>query len=219
MVELAPAHDALSQCTSDWFVCHILAGPGHTEGLATQLSRNENAYYLPTTTVTVKNGLLPDGRQNYRKKQKPLFPGYLFLNGDDAKSTAYDSPHCYQIDDVVKGMQQQLSEELLTIAMALEVRPDLTTGPLYKKGSLVKIFFPHELAGCIGRVNFEAPDGMVYINIRCMNAGIPIPVPLNCVERLDIDDGSVHTGLLFVTCINCGRDTKNVSGFCDRCQQ
>lgn len=225
MVSGSPQHDAtvrviedaFARFQDDWFLCHILSGHGHTNGLAADLRRNDCNYFLPLTTYKVKNGKTPDGKQAHCLKTKPLFPGYIFLNGDNAKGVAYDSPHSYQIDDVARGMQKQLGSELRTVAMALEVKPDLVPGPLYRKGSLVKISFPHELAGCLGRVNFESPDGFVYINVKLMNTGIPIPVPISCVDAMTEGEEEEFSKLK-VSCLSCGRDTRNITGVCDRCK-
>jgi hypothetical protein len=196
-----------------------MPGSGHESGLASFLQRQERRldkplpFYLPLTVVKVKNGIV-QGEQMYRHVSRPLFPGYAFLNGPDTVDAAYESDHCGRVEPIAQGMQEQLTGELIDVARALAACPALTTGPLFPNGRLVKIAYPHKLAGMLGRVAKEY-DGNVYVNVPLLNAGIPIAVEPEYIELMP--ENSVAARRFKVCCGVCGRDTKNASGICDRC--
>jgi hypothetical protein len=215
MTGMLMAGKTVADCLGQWFLCLITAGHGHTPKLLDDLEFEGATYYHPIVERKIphKNGR---GKEHPRKTYQPLFPGYLFLNGDTARSIAFESNHAYRVDEIPKGMQRQLTTELTAVEFAIKKTPDLKTGPLFEKGTLVRILYPHELAGTLGRANEEEDDGTVWINVPLLNAGFPIPVPPSCLEAAS--DIVPKQQKLNVCCRGCGRDTKNPSGMCDRCE-
>lgn len=209
----------VAECTDRWFLCMIQAGTGHTSGLLSDLDKLGASYFHPIHIVrkVSKNGN-PGPKNTYqRKTYQPLFPGYLFLNGDLARNVAFDSNHAYKIDNVANGMQDRLTGELSVVEYGLAKNPEMQAGPIFKKGVAVKIIHPHELAGTLARVSGTGDDGTVWVNIPLLNAGVPIQVDPELLERVKTEEEKQLT--LLVCCRDCGQDTRNPSGLCNRCNR
>lgn len=211
---------AVNACSGLWFLCMVSAAPGSLTGLLSDLNVAQADFYHPVHTVlkVCTNGNKGPNNKFKRRVEQSLFPGYLFLNGQTARDVAYDGRHAYRVDPVANGMQGPLTEQLKAVEYKIELDDSFSTGPQFCAGVAVRVLHPHPLAGTLGRVSTDSPEGdpTVWVNIPLLNAGIPLEIPLAEIE--EVVDTKTQLRTLLVCCSDCGRDTRNVSGLCDRCK-
>ncbi len=137
-----------------WYVAHTR--PRCEKKLAEFCQREKFLVTLPTVRSVKK----------YRGKtlvfQKPLFPGYVFLQLVKAsRQTVYQSDYVANLLDVVE--QDLFEQQLNDILMAVESDVDVYLVPTIKTGTRVKIK-SGPLRGCEGFV--ESRKGLVEVLLR-----------------------------------------------------
>lgn len=126
-----PKPDALPPSAGDWRLIADVRG-GCEKSLAHDLLSAGVPYFLPMEEVMSYQG---HGRYRQRRRSwRVLFPGYLFVAGDDRQITrAFDSCWMGRLERIVdqKGIRAQLAAlyEFGNLPDSqIEIRPDLAVG-------------------------------------------------------------------------------------------
>ncbi len=125
-----PAVDSLGELAGQWWVAHTKARS--EKSLAWSLYRWGVGYFLPLREkVTARRG------RKY-KSLLPLFPGYVFFNGDEeSRYQALTTNRIAQVIEVVD--QDQLVRELDQIHRALSAGAPLDPHPYLKSGARCRV--------------------------------------------------------------------------------
>lgn len=128
----------------------------------------------------MKNGTTPGGRS--RQSQVPLFPGYLFLHGDnEAKHKAMCTGHAALSIEVPSGEQAQLTKELRILHMLLGVGNPVSSEAKQLIGDRVRIT-QGPLKGIEGRCIQTQEETRFYIGLSFLRQMISMPVERNYLE-------------------------------------
>ncbi len=126
-----------------WWCLHTK--PRQEKSTARELRVNDIAYYLPQV---VKESRTPGGRKI--QSVVPLFPGYVFINGDDNdRLVAFRGHRLVNVLPVVD--QQSLSHDLRQIHTMLNSGLAISAEPTMPVGALVRIT-TGPLSGMEGKV-------------------------------------------------------------------
>lgn len=161
------------ECMLDhWWLC--MTHGGKEKPLANKLAAARVDYFLPLTEY----------RDSYRKlKIRPLFPAYIFLNGDEAREVASYTVEKLVIYPVSNKTQSILTHELIQIAKALEVNPALGAEPHnFEKHERVRVV-KGPMMGLEGQFDCNSSHGRVWLQIKILGQkGIPVEVPIEFCE-------------------------------------
>lgn len=120
------------------------------------------------------------GRRHRRTTSRPLFSGYVFLNGDcEGRWQASRSLATLTILEV--GDQRRLATDLRQIMLALEFCPSLSVVRM-EPGTQVRIT-QGPLIGLTGYVVDHRP-GFVHLTVLTMGTAAAVEVPPDFIERM-----------------------------------
>jgi transcriptional antiterminator RfaH len=131
-----------------WWCLHTK--PRREKALARSLRKQDIAYFLPQV---ISESRTPGGRTI--RSQLPLFPGYIFLHGDDYQLV--EATQCNHVANILKVEDQETLERDLShlhrfLSSGLPISPE----PTHPVGSMVEIQ-TGPLKGFVGTV--ERRDG------------------------------------------------------------
>lgn len=180
--EARPFHTPIGELSARWWLCQTVAS--REKSLAKSLYEAGCDYFLPMNRVRRRVPWSNHAGASAERtviETKPLFPGYVFLNGDSARDTAASWPASeYQVGIIPVVNQPKLQGELESIAKALGSDPFLGAVRGLKKGTWVTIIHG-AFQGCIGIVDHEI-CGRVFLNCELMGSCIEVQVDPNFVE-------------------------------------
>lgn len=137
------SQESASDAGQNWWCLHTK--PRREKEAARQLRQKEIAHYLPQVNRVSRT---PGGRKI--RSVIPLFPGYLFLRGDDwQRMEAIRSNHFVRALEV--SDQDQLNQDLMQIHRLLSSKCDIVPEPTYPVGSRVRII-TGPLSGMVGLI-------------------------------------------------------------------
>lgn len=157
-----------------WLVCHTK--PRCEKKFASMLSTEAVEHYLPLVETVRRY------RSKTERYQKPLFPGYVFVNSSDEMR-----PRLYQRDFLVRYLPvkhpttflKQLDDVRLVVASGLT----LMLHPLLKKGTRVKVK-SGPLYGVEGVVNDPTKPSGIVVAIDVLQQGVLVKLPLEILEPI-----------------------------------
>jgi len=159
-----------------WWCLHTK--PRQEKMLARVLRARGVAHYLPKVTQTTRT---PGGRKI--QSTVPLFPGYLFLHGDDHdRGEAIQGNHLANLLPVWD--QDAFERDLRRIHLVLSSGVPITPEPCVVVGDMVRIL-TGPLRGLIGTVvRRNGRDRLVAV-VRFLGSGAAVDLQDWQVERLD----------------------------------
>lgn len=170
----SPSTVPLDQFVGRWWVAHVK--PRQEKALASDLLHSGRSYFLPMYDKTLRSR----GRQ--WKSQIVLFPGYLFLCGqEEDRLTALQGGRVVRTIEVPD--QQQLVSELAGLCRMLG--SDLLLGPAakLKKGQRCRIT-SGPLTDLEGVVEQSRDHCRFVLMVSILGQGAAVEVDGNCVEPL-----------------------------------
>jgi transcription antitermination factor NusG len=165
--------------TGTWWVAQTR--PQYEQRLARDLAAAQVGHFLPLTKIRRHKN--DRGRSYVVKENRPLFPGYLFLNapGGYAPDAARRSIATIRIIPVVD--QERIAWEIKGLMRAIGIDPELGTEPI-RKGSRVRII-AGKLEGITGFVTEECRGQLhVQLTVEMMGRAIPAEMPADYVELI-----------------------------------
>lgn len=166
-----PLHAAgVGDLAGRWWVAQTR--PQYEKMLARDLNRLRVDYFLPLMRISRKKA-----RGDRYEAVVPLFPGYVFVNGDDeTRYQAARSPFTARIIDVLA--QQQMSHELENLERAIAVQPHLQSYPGMVVGTPCRIRQGHKLEGTEGVLQRRDDQRHKFV-IRVTMLGQHVPVEID----------------------------------------
>lgn len=168
-----------------WFVCSTWSG--HETMLAEYLARRRAHFFLPLERLKRKkfNG---QGRAFWVERDRPKFPRYIFLSGEDARETAMlhsrRSTTTCMVTPVARSEQRNLHRELVALDLAIKENPYLKTMTGFRVGQLVRIC-RGALMGIEGRIERIDAKCTVWLNCKMFCRMTPIEdVPIEFIEEV-----------------------------------
>ena len=158
-----------------WWVVHVR--PRQEKALARQLTADGVWHYLPQYESQYKS---PGGRK--RKSYLPLFPGYVFVYGDDdARLNALKSRQAVQILAVED--HRQLTFDLRQICRLTHSNQPLTPKEQLPPGTEVRITSgPFE--GFVGRILRRRTGDQLLVVVNYLQRGVTVELGDCGIEKL-----------------------------------
>jgi transcription antitermination factor NusG len=159
-----------------WWCLHTK--PRQEKATARHLLSRQMAFYLPQV---VQENRTPAGRKT--RALIPLFPGYVFLRGDDvARVEAYKGNSLVNVLEV--GDQTRLAEDLSQIHQMLASGIPVVAEPTHPVGSRVKII-TGPLAGLVGTVSRRGNRDHFIAIVHFLGRGAAVELQNWQVERIE----------------------------------
>lgn len=122
------------ELTGHWFICKARS----PQVIAEELIRRRCDFFLPVCKELRKE------KDQRREIERPLYPQYIFLNGDESRDavavhSSRSSWHKSTVWPVAARTQAILGRELIQLAKALEADSFLKTTAGFRKGQAVRI--------------------------------------------------------------------------------
>lgn len=171
----ARAADPLADCTGTWWVA--VTRPRYEARLVKDLGYEDGRTVLIREKVTSSD---PDAKGNRRRRtyERPLFPGYVFINGnEDYRYAAAKSLATIQMIEVRD--QRRLHRELGQITIVTDTCIDLSTARI-EPGDRVRIT-DGIYVGFEGIV-IEGKPGLVHLAVTMMGTCVALEVPREFIE-------------------------------------
>ena len=177
--KLLPVMDELTQAPHDedcglWHVLHVKSR--QEKALADDLAVRGISYFLP---------LVRHQRVYGRRKaviEVPLFPGYLFLQGD--LEQAYDADRTGRVARIIPVADQgRLARELASVRMVVEQDGPLDPYPYLKEGLPVRVR-SGPLEGLEGLIESKYKRDRLIIQVDVLGQGVSMEIDGACLELL-----------------------------------
>jgi transcription antitermination factor NusG len=176
--------------TDHWFLAQVQVQ--RELSIARELSALQLDYFLPITQVKIVRHY--EGRKHVTYENRVLFPGWLFINGDESRDRVYRSKYRFGIVPMNAKYEPVLRRELKAFEVALSVNPRLGMEPYkFRKAQDVRII-DGPYAGIDGRTdgNFRydsevaGDETRVWLSADVMGQkGIPLKIERRYIEPLD----------------------------------
>ena len=167
----------VARLTGRWFVAQTASR--EEKSLAADLTRRGIDHYLPTFDVPGRSG-----RQRY-VSQVAVFPGYLFLNGDEyTPAAAKAGGRTFHVIDVKD--QDRIRRDLINLELALSLNPraELFNGVV--PGATCRIATgPFE--GLEGKV-LQKPNGMMMVALEVHMMSRPVVLEIDAADVEPVGD-------------------------------
>ena len=166
-----------SDLPGKWYVAHTRAR--NEKALAGELTRLGVLNYLPLTRRTSRS------RATHRlsHSQVPVFPGYLFFNGnDDDRHQALRTNRIAKVLDVVN--QAQLVAELRRVDFLLSQTGAFDVANRLAAGDWGRIV-AGPLRGLEGVITWYAGGLRLWMNVTILGQAVNTQIDANMVERID----------------------------------
>lgn len=169
----------------DWWVCSIRSG--REIFLAEYLTRHRVHFFLPIVRHRRRktNG---QGREYWVESDRPKFPRYMFLNGDESREVAMihsrrSTDSSCTVWPVSRKAQSSLHDELIQLDRAIKANPYLRTVAGFKAGQRVKIC-RGPLRGVCGTIEKIDENCIVWLNCQLLGQATPVEnVPIEFIEE------------------------------------
>ncbi len=177
---------AVAELTDNWWVCSTFANGGE-KFIAERLIEERADFFLPLRKERREHANAGRPGKTKRTVETPLYPRYVFLNGDYARDVAltcsrrFSSAQC-TVWPVASKVQPILTEQLVNLAASLEVNHYLGAPVPFRKGDKVRVC-RGMFEGIIGV--FDRADEMknVYLNNALFNSSVPLEqIPVEYLE-------------------------------------
>lgn len=160
--------------TERWWVLHTK--PRVEKSLARQCVARELSFYLPLHHKKWRNG----GR--VQQSHVPLFPGYVFLHGDEsARQVAFETNLVAYAIPVVQ--QQQLHDDLFRLHRFIDSGTAVTAEDRLQTGDPVRIVHG-PLTGMEGKVLRREKNCRFFIEIRFLQRGVSAEIESWMIQAL-----------------------------------
>lgn len=171
----ASAKISPSSSASRWWVLHT--HPRAEKVVATALTERGIEFFLPLITA----------RHSYAKSkvafQKPLFPGYVFLLGDEhSRELALRTNKLVQVISVPD--QARLESELAGIRRALASDVPLELFPAIRVGARCRVL-RGPLLGLEGVVERVGTSTRIYLSVSALGQSVVVEIDAALLERVD----------------------------------
>lgn len=174
---------SVESMTDWWWLC--MTHGGKEKALARKLAAARVDYFLPLTHI---REIREHPRGAYRvNKIRPLFPSYIFLNGDESRDAASYAAEKLVIYPVSSKTQILLTRELVQISKAMEVNPSLGTQPHnFKDHDRVRVI-KGPMMGVTGNFDRKSEDyGRIWLEVKLLGqTGVPLEVPIEFCESAE----------------------------------
>jgi transcriptional antiterminator RfaH len=148
----------------DWSVLHTK--PRAEKALARKLFGEEVCFFLPLSRKALKN------RAGARPAYLPLFPGYVFLLGDEGSRIkalkTNQVVNCLAVPD-----QQELHEDLRHVYQLMNCATGLVTEPRLTRGARVEIT-AGPFAGMTGTILRRGSELRFAVEIHFLQQGVSV---------------------------------------------
>ena len=169
------ADSVLNQGEAVWWCLHTK--PRQEKATARELLTSQVIYYLPQV---VKESRTPQGRTI--KSIVPLFPGYVFINGDvHDRLTALRGHRLVNVLEVVD--QQSLTQDLKQIHTMLSSGLAISSEPMMPVGATVRIV-SGPLTGIVGTVVRRGKRDQFIAMVNFLGRGAMVDLQDWQVERV-----------------------------------
>jgi transcriptional antiterminator RfaH len=164
--ELFAPSTATASAADRWWVLHTR--PRSEKALARQMLSRQVAFFLPLYQKQWRS----NGRM--QSSYLPLFPGYIFLRGDDeARVTALTTNLVANVLPV--GDQGQLTTDLSRVHHLMESGSTLTPEARLEPGAVVEIT-AGPLAGLEGKVLRRGKRLQFFIEVQLLQQGVSVEI-------------------------------------------
>ncbi len=171
-VEAGAPGASISAAAGRWWVVHTKAR--HEKALAACLEQLEIAYFLP-----VKRVVRDSGRRR-REVRIPLFPGYLFICGDDtARAAVFGTHHAAVILDVRD--QERLKSDLRNIHQAIMGDRPVTLYPAIRHGCQC-VVRAGALRGLKGVAAQRRGQWRVYVSVDALGQSAEVKIDRSLLD-------------------------------------
>jgi transcription antitermination factor NusG len=174
----AEPHDAIpADLPGIWWVAHTR--PRSEKALALDLRTRRITCYLPLCVRTTRS------KGTGRKSQSlvPVFPGYVFFNGDDSQRQAALTTN--RIANTLEVVDQaQLVGELRQIQRVVSTQTDFDWQPAIEVGQWVRVT-AGSLLGVEGVVRKHMSRMRLALNVRMLSQSVVVEVPRDMLEKID----------------------------------
>lgn len=158
--------------SGNWWVIHTR--PRSEKSLARHISSHGGAYFLPMGTIKRRV------QRRWVETQLPLFPGYLFLYGNEQSYlNALGSNKI--VNHLEVRDEPQLHQDLLGLHRLIESNHSLSLEPKLNVGSQVEIT-DGALAGLRGRVTRCDTETRIIIEVKMLNQQVSAQID-SCLLR------------------------------------
>ncbi len=170
-----PGDLAIDEFEGQWCVAHTR--PRQEKALAWDILRSEGSYFLPMYEVTRRSR----GRQ--WRTILCLFPGYVFLCGnDDDRARALATNRIANVIPVPD--QARLIEELQSIQRLLASKAGIDPYPQLGKGTPCRIR-SGPLAGLEGRVERRGSRARFVVSVTILGQGAMIEIDADSIDPME----------------------------------
>jgi transcription antitermination factor NusG len=160
-----------------WWVAHTR--PRNEKALALDLRARGIFYYLPLYVRATRGG--SSGRLS--RAIVPVFPGYVFLNGDHTqRQLALTTNRIANTLPVAN--QQQLVGELRQVQRVLRTQTDFDWKPAIEVGQWARVI-AGPLQGIEGLVRRRMSRMRLALNVRMLSQSVVVEVSRDLLERID----------------------------------
>lgn len=167
---------AIDYFTERWYVAQVRGGT--EKDFAWKLSDRQLPYFLPYETLKVIHGF-----SRRRIIHRPLFSGYVFINGGSNECYCAREQGAYNVMQDAQvlsaAMQAQLRRELNDLHRCLKINPVMSK-PL---GVGVEVEIARgPLIGLRGRVVNHAKGTQLILKVTMLGREVPVEIPQEFVD-------------------------------------
>jgi len=151
--------------------------PRSEKRFAEWLAGRRTAHYLPTLARLTKS------HRRVRQTLAPLFPGYLFVEGERTKSDFKGAPWLVEIIRATPDQRRSLPIELWRIHRALESGSPLELVSELQPGEPVEVV-AGAMKGAVGQFQRWGKQGRLVLWVEMLGAGASVEIDESCVARI-----------------------------------
>jgi transcriptional antiterminator RfaH len=155
----------------------LRAKPRSEKRFAEWLAGRRTPHFLPTIERITKS------HRRVRRTRAPLFPGYLFVEGEQSKGDLKGAPWLVGVVPATSEQKRSLHGELWHIHRALESGSPLELVHELLPGETVEVV-AGAMKGAIGRFQRWGKQGRLVIWVEMLGAGASVEIDEACVARL-----------------------------------
>jgi len=174
----APPQDAIpDDLPGLWWVAHTR--PRTEKALALELRARRIFHYLPLCIRTTRS----QGSGRVSRSISPIFPGYVFLNGDDVQRQAALTTN--RIANTIPVVDQaRLVRELRQIQCVVATQTDFQWQPAIAVGEWARVI-AGPLAGVEGVVRKHLSRMRLALNVQMLSQSVVVEVAADLLEKID----------------------------------
>lgn len=169
----------VEEMTDHWFLAQVQVN--RELGIARDLAQCGLDYFLPITSIrTIRHYA---GRKETRITHRPLFPGWLFVNGDRSRDAVARSKFRFSVFPMSLKYEPKLREELRGLEAAMAYDAELGVAKLFRAGSVVRVKEQHPMGGFCGRIErIDDVVGRLWMNIQILGSSVCLEIDMDLVE-------------------------------------